>query len=414
MNLYDYLERQTASFDEVPLGPVDSAALSQFCMVRADGVAPGVRVRAQEGPLAHPALDGLADRWHALTTRPARFADFLDVRRFEGAFTGLDPTRVKQELALLVANPRFRDLQIRDHADVFDAQDHVQFAATAFVWRREWAYVGFRGTDQSFVGWREDFDMADRPPVPAQRMAVEYLDAVARHLPRRLYVGGHSKGGNLATYAALRCAPEVRARIERVFDHDGPGFKRGFVGAGEFDLLAGRIDRTVPEESVVGQLMRTPAPTRVVACEGDAHGLEQHSVFTWRVRDDLLDFECADGLDQGYVLTGQVLNEWIESLDEDELPRVTEELFALLQTSGAADVNELLAGDAGALGRLVELASRMDDDAREVLVPALTSLAAIAARTAGREAGRGVRRAFAARERERGREGKRGRDTDRG
>ena len=129
---------------------------------------------------------------------------------------------------------------------------------------RDFAYVGFRGTDDSFTGWRENFDMAIDPPVPAQRMAADYLASVARYLPRRLYVGGHSKGGNLATYAVLRAPEEVRSRIERVFDHDGPGFKAGFLRDEDFEPVRDLIHRTVPEESVVGMLMDTPIEPHVV------------------------------------------------------------------------------------------------------------------------------------------------------
>ena len=379
MNLFDYLERNTATFDERPFNPVDSAVLSQFCMVRVKGVAPDLRVNTDERLAARPKMDAVADRAYARSHRPAHFSDFLDVRHFEDMFSGLDPENVKRELVLLVANPRFKNLKIRDYSDVFDEASHTQFAAMTFTWKNEWAYVGFRGTDESFAGWRENFNMVVDPPVPAQRMAVEYLESVARHLPRRLYVGGHSKGGNLATYAALRCSKDVQSRIECLFDHDGPGFKSGFLSKEDFLQLAGRIDRTVPQSSVVGQLLQTYAPTRVVHIEGNAEGFQQHSVFTWDVDDGMREFQCVDQLDDSAKFTHDVLNEWIDSIDEEKLPDVIDALFRTIEASGAENAGEFFSGDSDMIGLILEVARNMDDDTREILVPELTRFATIAA-----------------------------------
>ena len=194
--------------------------------------------------------------------------------------------------------------------------------------------IGFRGTDDTFTGWRENFDMAVDPPVPAQRMAADYLASVVRYLPRRLYVGGHSKGGNLATYAALRAPEDVRARIERVFDHDGPGFKSGFLDEKDFEPVRGLIHRTVPEESVVGMLMDTPIEPHVV--RSTARGAEQHDIFTWEI--DGNDFAYVDELSPSAVFTHELMDDWLASLTPEETPRVVDALFRALEASGAPRV----------------------------------------------------------------------------
>lgn len=372
MNLFDYLVTSLEGFDERPLGPVDSAALSQFCMVRGEGVVPPARL----------GNGALRDRLRAWATRPAHFSDLLRAERMDDQFCGLAPDDIRRELALLVASPRFRDLELRDCASVFDEGAHAQFAAVTLVWRSprgregDFAYVGFRGTDDSVTGWRENFDMAVDPPVPAQRLAAEYLADVARHLPRRLYVGGHSKGGNLATYAALLAPPEVRDRIERVFDHDGPGFKASLLGELDFSALEGRIHRTVPEESVVGMLMDTPAPTLVV--RSSARGVAQHSVFTWEVEG--YDFVYAERVAPSATFAHELLDGWLSSLGERETPRVVDALFCAIEASGARSAGEVLFGGAGSIGLLAEAARNLDQETRDVLMPALSKLAAAAAR----------------------------------
>ena len=391
MNLFEYLERNFATFDERAFNPVDSAALSQFCMVRLRGVAPDVRRNTDGWLVSRPDADAFADRFHAWARSPARFSDFLDARHFGDMFSGLDPDNVKHELFLLAASPRFKGLKIRDYADFFDEGTCMQFAAMTFVWRDQWAYVGFRGTDESFAGWRENFDMAVNPPVPAQRMAVEYLESVARHLPHRLYVGGHSKGGNLATYAALHCSKDVRKRIRCLFDHDGPGFKSGFLSEEDYLRLDGRIDRTVPQGSLVGQLLETHAPTRVVHAESGIGGIQQHSVFTWGVDDGMRDFQCVGKLDDSAAFAHDILNEWIGSIDQEKLPDVIDALFRTIEASGSENVSEFLAGSADAIGFILEVARDMDDATRRILVPELTSFASIAASHTARSVQKALR-----------------------
>ena len=372
MNLFDYLDTSLETFDERPLGPVDSAALSQFCMVRGEGVVPPARHHA----------NGLVDRLHALVARAAHFSDFLRAENYDGLFCGLAPGDVKRELAALAASPRFRNLELRDYASVFDDTSNTQFAAVTFVWRspagsdRSFAYIGFRGTDDTFTGWRENFEMVVNPPVPAQRLAAEYLASVARHLPRRLYVGGHSKGGNLATYAALRAPEEVRARLAGVFDHDGPGFKQGFLDERDFEPILGVTHRMVPEESVVGMLMETPVPTRVV--RSSAHGLDQHNVFTWEVEGT--DFAEAERLGGSAAFTHELMSGWLASLGEEELPRVVDALFKAIEASGASSAGEVIFSGPNAPALLSEAARNIDQGSRDVLLPALKKLAAAVAR----------------------------------
>lgn len=372
MDLFDYLDNELATFDEKPLSAVDSAALSQVCMADGADIMPAFR------PAGDGIFDGLADKWHALRTPGISFADLFRAEHLDGLFRGLVPERTKHELASLVASPRFRDLEIRDYSSVEDDEAQVQFAAMTFVWHgdSDFAYVCFRGTDSTFVGWRENFNMYLDPPVPAQTLAVEYLESVARHLPERLYVGGHSKGANLATYAAMRVSDEVRARIERVFDHDGPGFKHGFVTEADYELLAGRIDRTVPTESVVGMLMESHAPTKVV--ESCAHGIDAHSVFTWELAGD--DFAYADGLAESAIFTRDVMNAWLDEIPDDEAPGVVDALFSALESSGATGVGQLFAGGAESIAMLREIARNADKGSRDILLPQIAKLAAIAAR----------------------------------
>ena len=403
-----YLQTQLAPFDEVPFNAVDSALLAQFCMVRGEGIMPQVysgeasetassKAREGCGPLselrgllgrlrrhaseraAEPSAAAERDRAEVAQDAkapvdPVRFADLMRAELFPTMFSGMHAAQMKQQLFWMAASPRFRDLLIYDHAAAFDEARDLQFAATTYVCPGHFAYVGFRGTDTTLTGWREDFNMAYQAPVEAQALAARYLAAVAAdpRLPEALILGGHSKGGNLAEYAALAAAPEVQGRIAHLYNHDGPGFKAGLFTATDYAPLAGRMTKQVPADSMVGILMESFMPVEVVQATG--RGFEQHSVFRWVVEG--ADGEAGRSNAEGARDTGEVrdaetarnvsgalkafatlpelpertqrraeaLARWLASLDGSECEAMVNALFAALKAAGITDASQLFEG----------------------------------------------------------------------
>lgn len=374
--ILEYLETQLATFDEVPFGAVDAALLSQACMFDAPWAVPAISTGAQERHMFGRLLT------RGGKPKGARFRDLARAERFETLLRGFTPNELKRELFGLIASPRFRDLALCDYQSVFDEASHTQFAAMTFVWHDEFAYVGFRGTDISFAGWRENFDMAYREPVRAQELAAAYLDTVADHLPERLFVGGHSKGGNVALFAAAMCREDVRARIERVWCHDAPGFRAGSQVLERAAHFAERIHMTVPQDSLVGMLMDVPVTPQVV--QSDAFGgIDQHSLFTWEVAGD--DFAYLEHVADASRTVHDAINEWLAAMEPSDVERVVEALFAAAEASSAADARAFLRLGPDTLKSVREAARCIDDASREVLSQALGDLAAIAVRRAGRD-----------------------------
>ncbi len=373
MNVLDYLASEFATFDEKPLNPVDSAALSQLCMARAEGIVPGLRERS-----GFAGLGTLVQYLLSPARGCAHFVDYLQAERYEHMFTGLIPGRVKENMLAMAASPRFRTMVAQDYLSLFDTQRQTQFAAITFVYKREFAYVGFRGTDTSITGWRENFNMACCTPVPAQDQALRYLETVAPHVPGKLYVGGHSKGANLALYAALKANSAVQSRIAQVFAHDGPGFKAGAFSPEDWAKLGGRIHRTVPQDSVIGLLMESHAKPRVV--HSTERGLMQHSPFSWEVAGS--DFVYLDDVTDSAKFTDAVFTEWLSRYNDDEAKAVVDALFQAIQASGANDAAQVFFGGVKTAAMVTEAAKRIDGEARDTLMNALGALAEIAARTA--------------------------------
>lgn len=454
MNLVEYLGTEMRSFDELPFGAVDSAALAELAMANPCGIVPllpGDAVEAACVPFAGAAdgagfagdaavdsaeVVGIADatstragclpegdsvgvggdaaRADAAKVRrgakgllgllrgrglPRRaeaddtdgcaltdgdapgFRDLLRAECFPGMFEGLQPDKLKEALYALAASPRFRSVRLRDAASVFDEERQNQFFAVTYVVPGRFAYLAFRGTDTSITGWRENFNMIYDYPVPAQKQALAYLLAVAGRVDEPLYLGGHSKGGNLALYAALMAPPEVQRRILRVYTHDAPGFRRDAIAQKRWEALRDRIYRMAPQESTVGLLMDTPVPLHVVHSTGV--GIMQHSLHTWEVNPEGDGaFVDAGSLADGALSSAASMAVWLDQYSDEEARKIVESLFAAIEASGAHESTELLMGGVKTIGYIAQAARTMDVPHRDTLVAALAKLAEIAARGA--------------------------------
>lgn len=400
MNILDYLETEFSSFENKSFNVVDSAILSQFCMVRCEGLVPAFdpnkpsRTSQNHKPGIPKFLSALTKKPTQKTSaHPARFTNLLRAERYSEMFTGLVPERIKSALVALAASPRFRVLSLQDYLSIFDKETNNQFAAITFVYsskdpRNEFAYVGFRGTDTSITGWRENFNMAFTSPVPAQAQALRYLEAVAPSLPNRIYIGGHSKGGNLALYAALKAHPDIQQRIGTVFVHDAPGFKEGAILPEEWQRLEGKINRIIPQESIVGMLMNCPVTAHVV--QAQEHGFDQHSIFNWDVNIEASNFIYAGKIADSAQFFNEVFNEWLSNYSDEQAAEIVDALFKAIEVSGISNASELFFGGAKIIPLITKAAQNLEREPGTVLRNALGSLAVIAANRAGRNIGQNV------------------------
>lgn len=374
MNLLDYLATKFDSFDDAPFNVLDSAVLSQFCMVRCEGLVPTARIEKASR------ISNVLARTLPFGAKRSRFVDLLRAEHYASMFCGLSPESVKSNLLALAASPRFRDLSIREYTSTFDEGRQTQFAAVCLVHERSFAYVGFRGTDTSITGWRENFNMVATSPVPAQQMALSYLEAVAGRLPERLIVGGHSKGANLALYAALKASPAVQKRIERVYALDGPGFKQGAVSDGEWEALEGRVHRSIPQQSIVGMLMNCPVEAHIAVSR--EHGLNQHSPFTWEVNDEANDFVYTDKLSDSARFFDEAMSSWLSLYSDEEAARIVDALFKAIEASGTTNASEIFFGGLKTLPLIAKAAQNIDAESRRVLTSAVMALASTSGQTA--------------------------------
>lgn len=348
-NIFGYLTHEFESFDQRPLGDCDSLVLACLSYYRL----PAQATTARTGK-GMPLTDAFRADW------------------FEEMCEGLwDPAGLIELLACAVSSPRLRDTRLCNYVSEIDEEQQKQFSACTLKLPNGECYVSFRGTDNSLVGWKEDFNMAFETNVPSQVRAVEYLEAVAKSTRAPLYLGGHSKGGNLAVYAAAHCRPSTYKRVKRVFSHDGPGFTAEALASADYSRVGEKLSKTVPESSLIGLMFEQQEAYAVV--RSTQIGIMQHDPFSWVVNG--ASFVQADDISRGAVYVDQSLNQWVSSMSHEEREGFVNTLFSVLYAGGQDSLAGLKNNLPETLPAMLSQLTGMDGEQRSYLVQAVAGLA---------------------------------------
>ena len=265
---------------------------------------------------------------------------------------------------------RFGKLEIRNFVNQINHEKTMQFSAMEIVLDPKTSYIAFRGTDDRITGWKEDF-LLSNGTVEAEKASVTYLNQVAGLSKRKLLVGGHSKGGNLAVYASVCCDPKVQERIVTIYDNDGPGFTKEFLEKPEIAAVRDRIVRIIPEASVIGLLLEHF--TEPVIVESSEKGVMQHDGLSWQVRRDR--FVRKKELSRMAVGLAQVLHEWMDTMDRDQKNDFIEDIFAVLEAPGVKTLTELQNGGWKSIRAMLKRVEKLKPENRKITEELLKDLA---------------------------------------
>ncbi|MBR2889203.1 MAG: DUF2974 domain-containing protein [Oscillospiraceae bacterium] len=315
-DMFEYLRwRGDLRFSQVPLNHVDALILSTLAYVHYDGV-------VREDPLYVAPLKDVAREVLALPEPENR-------------------CRVLNDLELLRAasqTERFGAIGMTCYRNVFIPEEDTQFAAVTFLLEDGTAFLAFRGTDNSLVGWKEDFNMTFQESIPAQRLADEYTQTFAYLKSLPLYLGGHSKGGNLAVYAGAKCGTEIQDRILRVYNHDGPGFTEAMMTDPGYMRIVPKIKTLVPQSSVFGMLLEHEEPYIVIRSR--EIGLMQHDPYSWEIMGG--DFIPMEELTADSRFLDRTFRTWLAGMDPAERNEFFDTVFDLLMMENASRPSDII------------------------------------------------------------------------
>lgn len=238
----------------------------------------------------------------------------------------MSPKSNRRMIKLLQNSERFKNMKLNFYRSRFDADLELQFGAIVFM-IEDVNIIAFRGTDTTLVGWKEDFNMSFLDVIPSQEQCLMYIHNVSKLLKGNLYLCGHSKGGNLANYAAIFTNKTIQERISGVYDFDGPGFKSDIFESARYKNVEEKIHKFITRDSMVGVIMNNIEKYEVVRCFGVS--MMQHDPFRWRVtKQGKLDITASTTFN--CQVFERVIKEYMKCYSDEERIKIIELLFDLL------------------------------------------------------------------------------------
>lgn len=343
-HLIDYLEKvENLTFDQEPLNILDKVCINEI------------------GYLTY-------EKWLTASDlkKPINLHDFAEGKELNPDYSFM-VTKERVELAeAMVRSRRFASMSLSNYRSVLDKEVEKQFAAMIFsLPELDYHQLVFRGTDDSVIGWKEDFQLTYSREIPAHRSAMTFLEDHLPNLSGRITVSGHSKGGNLALYSAVQSSTALREKIAELLLLDSPGLMKSLLDKPSYQELKAKITVIRPQDSVVGVMLYWDRPAQLVAAEGI--GFAQHNALTWEVDLAANDFAYEDQPTELSQRLEETFQEWIETLPNQELKQVCDLVFDTILDSGIESLDDIGIQALPQIGQMLQEFGNLSDKQKKVL-----------------------------------------------
>lgn len=343
-HLIDYLEKvENLTFDQEPLNILDKVCINEI------------------GYLTY-------EKWLTASDlkKPINLHDYAEGKELNPDYSFM-VTKERVELAeAMIRSRRFASLSLSNYRSVLDKEVEKQFAALIFsLPELDYHQLVFRGTDDSVIGWKEDFQLTYSREIPAHRSAMTFLEDHLPNLSGRITVSGHSKGGNLALYSAVQSSTALREKISELLLLDSPGLMKSLLEKPSYQELKAKMTVIRPQDSVVGVMLYWDRPAQLVAAEGI--GFAQHNALTWEVDLTTNDFVYVDQPTDLSQRLEETFQEWIETLPNQELKQVCDLVFDTILDSGIESLDDIGIQALPQLGQMLQEFGNLSDRQKKVL-----------------------------------------------
>ena len=343
-HLIDYLEKvENLTFDQEPLNILDKVCINEI------------------GYLTY-------EKWLTPNDlkKPIILHDYAEGKELNPDYSFM-VTEERVELAeAMVRSKRFAGLHLSNYRSVLDKEVEKQFAAMIFsLPELDYHQLVFRGTDDSVIGWKEDFQLTYSREIPAHRSAMTFLEDHLPNLSGRITVSGHSKGGNLALYSAVQSSTALREKIAELLLLDSPGLMKSLLEKPSYQELKARMTVIRPQDSVVGVMLYWDKPAQLVAAEGI--GFAQHNALTWEVDLATNDFVHEDQPTELSQRLEETFQEWIETLPKQQLKQGFDLVFDTILDSGIESLDDIGIQALPQIGQMLQEFGNLSDKQKRVL-----------------------------------------------
>ncbi len=264
---------------------------------------------------------------------------------------------------LMGKSKRFGKMIVTQYVNKINAEQEKQFSATTVILPDNTIFVTYRGTDATIVGWKEDFNMCFKSHIASQKDAVEYLNMVSKKYKRLIRIGGHSKGGNLAVYAAMFTNSKVKKRIINIYNNDGPGFDDEIIKTKEYKEILPKVHTYIPQSSVIGRLLNHEEKYTVV--QSIQKGIMQHDLYSWQLEGK--EFICLEKVTNGSEIFDKTLKEWLVNITPEQRGIVIDTAFDILNTTEVEYFSELKKNWFLNIRLMLGRYKNLDDESKKVI-----------------------------------------------
>lgn len=352
-NIQDYIEwRGDLTLAQAPFNRIDALILCQITYLKFDGLFP------EEGFKSRMTLEELGKKFVTSSDYSERTETGVLINSKTPVF-----------FIKVCKSERFKNFHITGYRSIIDVEKEEQFAAATYILHDGTNFVCYRGTDDTIVGWKEDFNLA-LFEVPAQVDAASYLKEASKAVKGQLRVGGHSKGGNLAIYASFKADKKIQSRILKIYNNDGPGFSLEKIRSKEYKSIMNKINSYYPQYSVVGMLFNNEGKYRVV--ESDEIGVMQHDPFSWHLKGK--SFVEVKKISESSKFFHSTFNTWVTQLDEDKCEKFINTLFYIIDATDARTNSEIEANLVKNSVKIIKRLNELDSELRDMMVQVVKEL----------------------------------------
>jgi hypothetical protein len=269
----------------------------------------------------------------------------------------------KEMITKLGLSNRFKDLKVTDFERINIEEKEEQFSAITIELTDKLHYVSFIGTDATTFGWKEDFNLSFMDDIPAQIDAKKYFDKICKKYEGKFILGGHSKGGNIAIYAAINATKRNQDRIIRVTSYDGPGFSKRVVASDKYKRILPKVFKFIPQDSVIGRLLENEEKYEIVY--SIEKGIYQHDIYSWQVLGTKLVTEPKTT--KSSEVMNDTISKWVEETTPDQRRLFVDNIYDMIVSTEAKTTKELSEIWAKKVGTMIKTYKAISEEDRKTI-----------------------------------------------
>ena len=304
-NILDYIKwRGDLTIQNDPFNEIDSLILSRFSYLPFDGI-------IKENEVV--TIRELNERFQKQDKNDINILWDDDINLFP----------------LMGNSKRFGEMKATKYSNKLNVEEELQFSAITILVPDDTIFISYRGTDNTIVGWKEDFNMGFKSHVGAQIDSVKYLEEIADKYPKNnIRIGGHSKGGNLAVYSAVFATEKTKNRIIKIYNNDGPGFDDEISESDNYKEMITKVNTYIPQESIFGMLLNHKE--KYIVVRSTQKGVMQHDVYSWQLLGK--NFECLKEVTNGSKFIDKSIKDWFKQIDIKQREQMIDIIFEVINS----------------------------------------------------------------------------------